>query len=282
MQHRLAPAFTFAVVFTSLVAGSAHAQRMPDMATLDRGDGITRLGLDFGAAFVDDDLGEATGADAALRFELFGQYVSRQGLGFYGALPISHLLSDVEDETALGNLEVGGLYVIESPAVSFVFRGGLALPTADDEAGVFANFLGVWSRLTDLALVVPDTTYVRLSFSPLYHAGGVFLRADIGLDLAVQSGDEALLEPENLFRLNVGGGVDLGTVALMAELVNIASTETLGDDDGDDEDFAHTFAVTARFMGGSLQPSLTFAIPIDDFGRDVIDFILGAGLQVAF
>ena len=41
----------------------AHAQRAPDMATLDRGDGITKLGFDLGWSFLND-----PPYDSALRF----------------------------------------------------------------------------------------------------------------------------------------------------------------------------------------------------------------------
>lgn len=287
MHHRLAFAFALAAAVmasSSWLAGSARAQqRMPDMATLDRGDGITRLGLDFGAAFIDDDI---VGIDAALRFDVFGQYVSYSGLGLYGSLPLSVLVAEGDNETALGNLEIGGLYVADSPTVSFVFRAGVALPTSsdDDPGEIVANLLSTWARLTDLAQAVPNTTYVRVGFSPMYHDGGVFLRADLGVDLEVKEDDDAIAvglgdDPNNLFRVNVGGGVDLGTVALMAELVNIASSSSF--DDGDDEDFVHTFAVSARFMGESLQPYFTVGLPVDDFSRDVVDFFLGAGLQIA-
>lgn len=277
--HRLSSALALGAAVLA-GSGSAGAQRMPDMATLDRGDGITRFGLDFAVGFVDD---QFEGVDATLRFEPFGQYVSRSGLGVYGALPISRVITEFDDETALGNLELGGLYVIESPTISYVFRAGVALPTADDELdGIVANYLSSWLRLTDTALVVPDATYLRLAFSPLFHANRVFLRVDLGFDAAVQDDDDDPLEvePGNLVRLNLGAGIDLDTVALMLEFVSIASTDSF--DDESDEDVVHTLAVSARFMGESLQPYLAFGLPVDEFARDVIDFFIGAGLQVAY
>ena len=268
--------------FLLFAAAPAHAQRAPDMATLDRGDGISRIGLDFGAAFVDD------GADddgvAALRFDLFGQFVSNIGFGVYGDLPFARSVSDAEDETAIGNFELGGLYVIETPTLSLVFRGGLALPTADDDAaGFLTNYFASWTRLTDITQAIPNVTYMRLGFSPLYHWNRLFLRADVGVDLAVAEGDEATgLEPDTIFRINVGGGIDFGSVALMAELVNLATTEDFDDFSEDDEDFIHTFAATARFMGPMVQPYVTFGMPVDTYGLDTIDFFLGAGLQLMF
>jgi hypothetical protein len=285
MQHRcktgLVCSVVSALVALAAGAGPALAQRMPDMATLDRGDGISRLGLDFGAAFVDEEAGDD---NAALRFDFFGQFVTHQGFGVYGTLPLSRALVDGEDESAIGNIDVGGLYVIESPTLSLVFRGGVALPTADDDVdGFLTNYFATWTRLTDAALAIPNVTYLRLGFSPLFHANRLFLRADVGFDLAVAEDDDATgFEPGNLFRINVGGGFDLGSVALMAELVSLATTEDFDEFSEEEEDFIHTFAVSARFMGEMLQPYATFGMPVDTYGLDTVDFFFGAGLQVAF
>ena len=275
---RLGFSLCLALALLAVAAVPAGAQRMPDMATLDRGDGISRIGLDFGASFVDDSFD----GDVALRFDLFGQFVSWQGFGVYASLPLARSVTDGDDTTAIGNFDVGALYVIESPVLSLVFRGGVALPTADDDAdGFFTNYFASWSRLTDAAQAIPNVTYMRLGFSPLFHANRLFLRADVGFDLAVAEEEDNLgLAPDTLFRLNVGGGIDFGSIALMAELVNLATTDDLNIDLGDEEeDFIHTFAVSARFMGTTMQPYVTFGMPVDTYGLDTVDFFIGAGLQ---
>src|SRR5687767_4973336 len=102
------------VVIAMAIAGTAHAQRAPDMATLDRGDGISKLGLDLGFTSLD-----TPSLDAALRIEIAGQYVTYSGFGIYGAFPIAKSFGDDDapdplphPTTAIGNLELGGLYVI--------------------------------------------------------------------------------------------------------------------------------------------------------------------------
>ncbi|HEY5928408.1 MAG TPA: hypothetical protein VIV11_42270 [Kofleriaceae bacterium] len=261
-----------------LVLGSsvAYAQRAPDMATLDRGDGITKFGFDLGFSSL-----EEPPYSAALRFDIYGQYVTDSGLGIYGDLPISRSFGgDGEpcppqfcNATGLGNLDLGLLYVRSGETLSWVFRGGAALPTSND--GPFdglTRVLATGPRLTDIALASNDW-YFRLSVSPLIHLDRVFLRADIGLDIDIGSEDYHLL------RINAGGGIDLGTVALSLELVN---TATFGDFDGNDEDFYHALAFTVRFMGEQLQPFLSVGTPIDEYRRDVIKFWIAGGLQVAF
>ncbi len=251
----------------------ALAQRAPDMATLDRGDGISKFGLDLGLTMFDD----AAVYDGALRFEPYGQYVLDSGLGFYGNIPFAASFGDDDDPPgdqdamALGSLELGLLFVIDAPTVSWVFRGGVALPTADnDPDGTLTNFAATWPRLTDVALAMPETTYARLSLSPLVHVSNFFLRADLGLDVGFDEGADEIL------RLNVGAGYDLGVVALALELVNIATLEDFGDDD----DFQHTLALTARFMTERLEPFLAVGTPLDEGARRGVDFFIAGGIQV--
>ena len=257
-------------------ASHAFAQRAPDMATLDRGDGLTKLGFDLGFSSL-----EPPPYDAALRFELYGQFVSNSGLGFYAALPIARSFGgegqpsppEAENRTSLYSADVGGLYVLSGDSLSWVFRLGVILPTATDGFDpALTRYFAAGPRLTDLAMASQDW-HVRLSVSPLVHVSNVFLRADVGFDLDI--GDEDY----HYLRLNLGGGVDLGVVALSLELVNSA---TFGDFAGNDEDFFHALAFTVRFMGEQFQPFISVGTPIDDYRRDVIKLFIAGGLAVEF
>lgn len=263
-----------------LAAPVAHAQRAPDMATLDRGDGITKLGIDVAYSLL-----EFPAYESALRLEIYGQYITLSGLGLYGALPLASSFgaaTEAEDPldllpdnaTALGNLEAGLLYVASpTPRMSWVFRGGLAFPSATSGRDASATlFSATYPRLTDIALA-SDAWYLRLSVSPLIHVDRLFFRADVGFDLGF---DDDGNQQNDLFRINVGGGIDLGTVAVGLELVNIATL----DDFGNDEDFLHTLAFTLRFMGKQLQPFLTIGTPLDDSRRDQVDLFFAAGIQI--
>lgn len=262
----------------------AHAQRSPDMATLDRGDGISKIGIDLGLTFLD-----VSPYDEALRIELYGQYVTRSGFGFYGALPLARsfgapdAMEDPEppdmvpnNATAVGNLELGGLYVATmSPRFSWVFHGGVALPIGTSGRDSAATLVSAtFPRLTDLALA-SDAWYLRLGVSPLIYFDKLFFRADLGFDLGFDDDDVAGDEID-LFRINVGAGVDLGVVALSLELVNLATL----DDFGGDETFVHTLALTARFMGESLQPFLTVGAPLDESRRDMVTLFIAGGISI--
>jgi hypothetical protein len=268
------------VVFLALSTGAALAQPMagsPTFATMDRQDGESKIGGSLGWSFFDDDV-LAPGEDlTAIRFDVYGHYVGESGLGGYGVLPLSWVFADDDDESAIGNLEGGAVYVIRSGPNDFVLRGGLTLPTADDGTGAFANLLSTWPRLTDVAHAFPETFWLRLSASPILRAGQFVFRFDGGIDVALSSDGE---EPDPFLRLNVGGGIDTGSFVLLGELVNLT---TLGDDDddvsGDDEDFIHTAAISARFRAGAVEPGIALGFPLDEDVRDFLDFFIIAGLQ---
>jgi hypothetical protein len=259
------------VLVLAIAGGTAHAQRAPDLATLDRGDGISKIGIDFGLSLTD-------GAyDAALRLEPYGQYVTRIGLGVYGAIPISRSFggpgAPPDTAFAVGSFDLGLLYVVEpNPELSWVFRAGVGLPLASDSLeGTVTNFYATFPRLTDVALTVPDAFYGRVSVSPLIHLKRVYFRADLGFDAGSDDDDIA----NELVRFNAGGGIDLGVIALGAELVNLYTL----DDFGGGEQFFHTAAATIRIMGESLQPQFAIGMPLDESTREVIGVFVAAGIQ---
>jgi hypothetical protein len=266
--HRTIFVLATSTIGVAAAATPARAQRAPDMATLDRGDGITKIGVDLGLDLVDGPY------DAVLRIEPFGQYVLRMGLGFYGAFPITRSFGGAggmqpEDTFAIGNLDLGLLYVFEpSPEISWVFRGGVGLPTASDSADGFAtNLFGTYPRLTDLALITPDALYLRVGVSPLIHVRRLYLRVDLGADIGSDDADVA----DELIRFNVGGGIDLGAVAVGAELVNLYGIDA--------EEFVHTIAGTIRIMGDSVQPLIAVGTPLDEGPRDAVPVFVSVGLQ---
>lgn len=274
-----------AFVMIALAAGSAAAQPVagsPTFATLDRQDGESKVGAALGWTFFDV---PGDGDLSALHLDIYGHYVGASGLGGYGAIPLGFAFVDNaepfndDDESAIGNVEGGVIYVIQSGMNDFVLRGGITLPTADDDPrGFYANVLSMISaRMTDIALAYQETLWLRLSASPILRSGQLVLRIDGGLDVAVSTdnGDE----PDPVLRLNVGGGVDTGSFAILGELATIGN---IGDDNSateDDEDFLHTAAVSARFRAGSIEPGIALGFPLDESIRDIVDFFIIGSLQ---
>ncbi len=281
---------SLAVLLTSLAAGSglAAAERSirdaPTFATMDRQDATSLVGGQLGFTFLDPGgLSDPGGNDlTGLRFDLYGQFVGRNRVGFYGIIPLSRLIvEDVDDESAVGNVEAGLLYILPTgPGTEVVLHGGVTLPTADSDiagarGGVIANQLSTWPRLTDFAQTWPKTFWVRLALSPIVQRGRFVLRADLGVDAALAS-DDTFQEPDPIVRVNLGGGLDTGTLAVLGELVTIANT---GGDTDRGEDLLHTFALSLRIRTGRLEPAFAVGFPLDDSVREFIDLFLIIGLQ---
>ena len=106
-------------------------------------------------------------------------------------------------------------------------------------------------------------------------AGKLFWRADVGLDLALKEDDNITYSP--VFRINVGGGLDLRTAQLLVELV----TDIV--DDNINDEVNTTLTIGARFPSGNLRPGVGLILPIDFTGLVLDpDFALTASLAARF
>ena len=268
-------------------AAQTRSRDAPTFATMDRQDGTSLLGFQLGYS----PLGGTAGGDpdvqglTGLRLDLYGQFVTRAGLGIYGIVPASHLIAeDLGDDTALGNVEAGLLHVVSAgPGLELVLRGGLTLPTADDGGagglltGIDANRLSSWARLTDFAHTWPETIWARLAVSPLLQHRGLVLRADLGVDAAISAPYD---NPEPILRANLGGGLDTGDFALLIELVTIATPDE--EPYLEQEDLVHTLSFSLRLRVGRLEPSLAVGgVPFNDRISDYLEFFVVAGLQAS-
>ena len=255
------------MVALCLAAPAAMAD--PGFLTLDRMDFESRAGGEF--SYISVDANDVT----SLRFDLHGHYVVPSGFGGYAALPISYLEIGNNSETAIGNIELGGIFVphMASPNFSLVLHGGVTLPTAGDSAdSIVTNAVAIVARITDVALIIPEGFTLRLGASPLFRSGMFFGRIDGGLDLNLSAqGDNA----DPLVRFNLGGGLDLGTVSLTGEFAILISTE-----DNLNDNTATTLGVGVRGHAGKVQPYGGIVVPLDDEYEN-IDFVVTLGLDVA-
>jgi hypothetical protein len=247
------------VAFSLLLVGTvAHAEPGDptfDPMSMDRHTPLTTLSFDLGYEVYD----EPANTDInVMSLNIAGQFISRTGVGAYFALPLTYLDYDtplVEDsEMALGNIELGGIYTKFFSRAALVVHAGIALPTAQDEDLAGLQAAGAFTRLSDLPHRVVNSTWLRLGISPMGRSGSFLWRADAGIDLAL---DEDSTDISPIFHVNVGGGVDLGAVQLLGELVNVFTDDEAGDDD------ASTVSIGARFTSGNLRPGLALLFPID-------------------
>lgn len=208
-------------------------------------------------------LGMIDNADETLiSVQLEAQYMTPGNLGGY--LRISGGM--IEDSEGVGDLELGGLYRIDSgPDTSIALRGGLSLPTGTSlqNFDAIGNYVGVlMTRPSDLVTVLPDVLALRLSVAPTYRTGAVVLRADVGFDVPL-SQDNGDMSP--LVHADVGLGVHSGKGAATAELA------TLGSTDSDAEGTVHAVTLGGQYDAGAVTPSVSLAIPFSSEDNNFID-----------
>jgi hypothetical protein len=241
----------------------------PVLATTDRTTDHSSAHSSLAVSIYEDD-----SVGLPMRLDLGGQYLTRQGVGGYVAIPVSLLDRVGENVTALGSIELGGIYVAKAgPSTRVVVRGGLALPTAaDDLAGQVANLSNLMPRFTDHFGWAPDTTALRLAASPLHRSGRFFARADLGLDIEMHELEGRSSDP--MLRLNLAAGVETAGIAIAGELVTVGAT---GDVDQGRDRFLHTLAISGGMGKGNVRPFGALIVPVDEVFTNM--FAIMAGVE---
>jgi len=258
---------------------AAVVDTLPGFITMDRTGTSSFAGMQLGFVKIDD---TSLSDGFLMRINPYGQYMfpNRQ-VGVFGQLSLAHAFDFTgADATGFGNIEMGGLYLPMSDS-RLILRASLALPTSssDDLGDVFSNLFTQYERLTDVVLVAPEYTTLRLSASTVQQMDAFFLRADGGFDLVFSKPGTADGAAWAFFRANVAGGIRTDAVDFALELVNIAA---LGGDnlDGITERFQHTAAIGARTRGED-QFHLGMVFPLDENTRGEL-WILSLGYMRAF
>ena len=256
----------------------ASADQLHETATLDRATGETGAGADL--SFISD-----FEEGFVSRLDLHGQWMHQSGFGAYGQIAVSraflgdNLTPGLElDTVSLSNVELGGQYKRAlSNELSIVGHAGLVLPTAQNEASAFiTNVLSSQRRFNDLVTAIPDLTALRVGVSPTWQRGAVFARADLGLDVILDSGEEMSTDP--VAHANVAIGARQGKLSGALELVTMIATGDVSD--GADR-FLHTGALSLSYDAGSFTPNLAIVTPLDDTGRGE-SLSIGAGVSAKF
>lgn len=208
----------------------------------------------------------STGADSFLkRFDVAGQVVRGRVAG-YGRVGFAA----VEGLSGLTNVELGGMYRTRTTTTDTTLRAGLVVPTMpDDEDGLAPFSSTLIARPSDLALVAGDATSVRLAAAPAYRSGALVLRADVGLDVFVDTDRD--IDP--LYHVDVAVGYEQGRGGVVAELQTLGST-------GDGDTTFHVAAVTAQLRDGKVSPHVTVSMPFSSEDDDETIYNVLAGLRV--
>lgn len=285
---RLASTLALAAAALAGARGTALAHgpdAIFDPLTMDPYAPVSKLDVDFGYVRYD----EPDNVDYTfLGLTLGGQYVTPQGVGGYLTIPMSYVsvegtvnippfppITSSDSELSLGNLEIGGVFSKYFTAHSaVVLHAGLALPTAKFDAGEDGLATGLQRfasapRYGQLVQRIPNSSWLRLGVSPMGRTGKLFWRADVGLDLALDE-DDTDLSP--VFRINVGGGLDLRTAHLLVEYVT-----NVTDEEGDE--VTSTLALGVRLVSGNLRPGFALLLPVDFEGSAEPEFAIAASLS---
>lgn len=240
----------------------------PGFVTTLRQDGVSRAGADLTYLSL-----EESGNTTLLRLDLHGHYVEpASGIGGYAQIPLLLVNGPDDSETVLGGVELGMIYIpkLATPGFAVVLRGGVTLPTVEDDTFAFAGLVATYLRPTDLYAQIPRSSTLRLAASPMFRSGPMFVRLDVGADINVYNDGGDTVDPGVL--LNVGVGLDLGTMAVMTELTTIAVT-------GDSQDAISAAAISTRFRAWVVQPYAALLFPVDDDAGDAFDGGLLVGLE---
>ena len=201
---------------------------------------------------------------------LEGQYVAWRGFGAYGR----HASSWFGDQQAISNVEVGGLFSAAlTNCVALAARVGTTLPTAPSprllEQGAATNSRAfLMRRPADWILSSSDVALLRLSVSPTYSHGPLFVRADLGLDVILA--DEADdIDDDTQLRVAAAAGGRRGRGAAWMSLQTAVETEL----------HALTFGAQYEMRQLALHIGLSYPFETGGMGRgfnDARTFAIGA------
>jgi len=206
--------------------------------------------------------------------ELGGAYSIGRGLSVFGVLPVAHVRDDFVEETALGNISLGAMFVQDLQGRDSAWRFGgsveLLAPTAgsggDDRLAATANSVfrrPVWARY------LPSTPSVRLHAHARYESGALFVQGLFGADFVVfedgvlDANGELLVEA----RIGVAAGAMLSPkLGVIAEITTVS--DFLEDNGVAEDEFLHSLDVGVRYFTGLGTVGLRTYIPLDEQFRD--------------
>ena len=132
---------------------------------------------------------------AVLNVLVHVQYLTPQGFGGYARLPFAYV-EDSDDGidfggSGIGNLEVGGLYVVKlAPNTDLLARGGVSIDTASEDDQLAITLSTILPRLIDTYATGLETTWARGQVQIRHAIDNIRIGGAIGMDVPV-AGDGA-------------------------------------------------------------------------------------------
>ncbi len=207
----------------------------------------------------------------------------RPSLRFEGELPFARAAaSGAGSALRMGNPYVGIRLHREGKAASA--RLGVRLPLASlpgSFEALTADLVGASADVDRLEAFSPKVLTIRGSVEyRRVNAGGLLLGASIGPTVLISTDDDVNESSELLadygVRVGYEGASALVTAAFTGRL--LVTEEGLSIEDRT----THQVTGMAELRSGRVRPSLLVRLPLDHSNREVVPFIVGIGVRVAF
>ncbi len=211
-------------------------------------------------------------------FRAHGQYIGPKGHGGYLTLPGFYARGDNDSENGVGNIELGGLYVMrQGPTTDLMLRGGLALDTAGQVGSLFTPIAHIVPRLGDAYPAGLLTTWGRTQVSVRHTAGTIVVGGGAGFDVPFSSGGEDGFSAAFDAVLNLTGSIGF-TAGELGAAVGLVMLQVVGSD-AEDTNLIGANATLDFSIGPNTRMYGLFGISLEEEANQ--SFSIGAGLRHA-
>jgi len=214
-------------------------------------------------------------------YELFAAVPVSNKIKIYGILPFSTYTPKSgagETKSGIGNLVLGLKYYF-GEKMNYLFKGGIALPTINENELIGANFYSYMSRFYDLEKFATDHTALFTEFQYKYAFDENYsIGAGTGLKLLIWTGsgsnDADLFLPFNVFFEYVKNEV----IRFNATFKGIYYLTNENSDFGDN--FMNILHVKISYPGRIVEPGLILESPMSDNYEKWLDYNIGLFILV--
>ena len=250
----------------------------PGFVVIDQTNARSGGGLEMSYIGLDSSLGD--NAPTLLRFAANARYVDPAlGLGGYVRVPFAYARSSSggmsDTVTDVGNIEIGGIYSprFDQRGTGVILRAGITLPTGESGDEALVGTLASFAAFPDLYNAMPRATTLKLGVSPVFRAGVMFARLDVGLDWNIDAKDAVL---GKVLHFDAGLGADFAPFSVMFESANAT---VFSDRMGGSASTADVLGISARYTSAQVSPYLAVVIPLDKDISEVMSVAVTAGAQ---
>lgn len=172
------------------------------------------------------------GSPSIFALNLHVQHVLPMGVGGYFSLPIAHARGDSDSESALGNLQLGGFYVIRGGNFDVYVRGGLALKqtATDEELGFLVPLANYVPRPHEAFASGFGASWARFGAGMRLTSDSLVIGGSTGLDYAFDAEGSNIDDVPGIFHLSGSIGFVQPAFGLAVGATLVKALDTSDDD----------------------------------------------------